>query len=119
MNASYRSSKQVPTRVWRIVMVLALAGCSPNSGWAGLEGMEPDAGLDQVSLPLIAGEVTYERPEVGRWGGCTATLVAADAIVLAAHCRGYGSRRGPGNYGYFYIRTSSRQSHRYVVDRYR
>ena len=109
-----------------LLALLVFVGCSPYlEGGAGEPEFRivedgPDAAVSgQAVEPVIAGTVTRERPEVGRWGGCTATLIAADAIVLAAHCRSYASRESVGNYGNFYIRTEDGASHRFVVDRYK
>lgn len=68
---------------------------------------------------VIGGSVSWERPEVGAISGCTATLIAPDVIVTAAHCLGFGSARTRGNYGEFTIYGSGGGDRRtYPIDLY-
>lgn len=64
------------------------------------------------------GEVTEERPEVGRINGCTATLVAPDVAITAAHCVGYGTRTSPGRYNTLRL-SNGGETRRFTVNRYR
>src|SRR5690606_27060894 len=69
---------------------------------------------------VIAGSVSWERPEVGAISGCTATLVAPDVIVTAAHCLGFRSATTPGSYGQFTVYGSGGADRRsFRIDRYR
>jgi hypothetical protein len=56
-----------------------------------------------VRETVIGGDVSWDRPEVGAISGCTATLVAPEVIITAAHCLGFRTARSPGNYGEFTI----------------
>ncbi len=80
---------------------------------------ESDGVLRSAQAPIIAGDTTYERPEVGWLNGCTATLVAPDVVITAAHCTGFTTGTGPGAYYQFTIRKSASEAYRYTVDRYR
>ncbi len=64
------------------------------------------------------GTVTDERPEVGTIGGCTATLVAQDVAITAAHCKGYGTRTNIGNHGELRL-SNGGETRRYRINRYR
>ena len=75
------------------------------------------------SDPLLRGEYTFERPEVGaiRVGGgaCTATLFAsARTVITAAHCVDYRSSSGPGNHGEFTITPREGETHDYTIAQY-
>ena len=100
-------------RPLRSVFVLCLAcACAPI-----------DEPTTTESHPLLSGEYTFERPEVGaiRVGGgaCTATLFAsARTVITAAHCVDYGSSSGPGNYGEFTITPREGETHDYVIAQY-
>ena len=91
-------------------IALCLAGCTNELGRA-------DLGTD--SDEVIGGSVTWEHPEVGSISGCTATLVAPDVVITAAHCLGYASRTSPGDYGYFEIRRSTSERRQFRIRRYR
>ncbi len=59
---------------------------------------------------VIGGTVTMENPHVGTISGCTATLVAPNVIITAAHCVDYRS----GAYGdNFTIRRADGSVNRY------
>lgn len=75
------------------------------------------------SNPLLRGEYTFERPEVGaiRVGGgaCTATLFAsARTVITAAHCVDYRSTSSPGNNGEFTITPRAGETYDYVIAQY-
>lgn len=72
--------------------------------------------VEELEEELIGGEVSYERPEIGRYGGCTATLIRADVAITAAHCVGYRSRTRRGSYGNFTVYISAQQRRSYTVD---
>jgi hypothetical protein len=75
--------------------------------------------LDEAASEKIRnGTVTSERAEVGKIRGCTATLVAANVIITAAHCVGYGTRTNIGNYNTFTVDKNGQRS-QYRVNRYR
>jgi hypothetical protein len=96
--------------VWVVLSVASSSACA-------VEDLRP-RDLAASEDPLIRGEYTYERPEVGSISGCTATLVGPRLVVTAAHCLGYGSRTSPGRYGTFNIRRRSGDSQRYTIERY-
>ena len=82
----------------------------------------PRAPADAPPTPAFAdkikgGTVTNERPEVGVFGGCTATLVASDVLITAAHCVNYAS----SDYSQhtFRIDGLDGRAHIYGVERYR
>lgn len=92
----------------------------------GLAGCGTDAAesTDGRGDPLVNGQETWERPEVGliSVGGirCTATLVAPRVLVSAAHCLGYRTAGTSGNYGSFTIRSGPDAAPlRFQVERYR
>lgn len=80
----------------------------------------PDApSLDAFEEKVVRGELTRERPEVGSISvGCTATLVAPEVGLSAAHCFSYGTREQPGRYGSFTIETASGGERRFTIERY-
>lgn len=65
---------------------------------------------------LLNGTPTYERPEIGRISGCTATLVRPNIVITAAHCVNFRSRTTPGNYNTFTIDLGPGNSQSYPVD---
>lgn len=67
---------------------------------------------------VIGGSVSWERPEVGSISGCTATLVAPEVIITAAHCLGYRSATSPGNYGDFTVWGSGGDRRTFRIDLY-
>ena len=68
---------------------------------------------------LIDGTPTYERPEIGRISGCTATLVAPRGVITAAHCVNYGSRLNAGYYDDFTIDRDGQTERSFRVQRIR
>jgi hypothetical protein len=92
-----------------LCLALAPAGCA--------NGGADDLG--RGSGGVVGGTVTYEHPEVGSISGCTATLVAPEIVITAAHCLGYGTRTSPGSYGSFVIERGPAERYRYTIRRYR
>lgn len=79
---------------------------------------DPAPGAPDLHEKIRDGVVTEDRPEVGHIGGCTATLVAQDVAITAAHCVGYGTRTNPGRYYDLRI-TNGGEARSYTVNRYR
>ena len=89
-----------------VVFLLCLLGIvGPNAACGGADGeLGPPDGAPKLpsadggdhAVKLIDGLTTRARPEIGRIGGCTATLVAPAAVLTAAHCMGFGSRGHAG-----------------------
>lgn len=75
--------------------------------------------LSRFEEKIIRGQVTRERPEVGALSvGCTATLVAPNVVISAAHCFNYETQTQPGQYGNFEITQSNGAVTRFAIDRY-
>lgn len=83
-----------------------------------VERPEPPQIDEEVADKIRNGTVTTERPEVGSIGGCTATLVASDVAITAAHCVGYRTQRRRGRYRTFTLKKNG-DVRRFTVDRYR
>ena len=87
-----------------IIGSLTSLGCSDPAAPYG-----PGPSIDALFVKIVGGRLTAERPEVGsismNGSGCTATLVAPDVVITAAHCLNYGTRRNRGDYGSFTIET--------------
>ena len=103
--------------------LLALFGCLGCGEVTVSDGQQ----IEQPDLPTFPlevlekvrnGEVTTGRPEVGSIGGCTATLVAPDVAITAAHCVGYRTRTSPGSYMSFRMKKDG-VTRRVSVNRYR
>lgn len=110
--ARARLSEVALTLVLSLPVALSLAassGCAPD----------PGADLGRSSDTVVGGSVTLDHPEVGSISGCTATLVAPEVVITAAHCLSYGSRTSPGSYGTFTIEGSGGARSRYTIRRYR
>lgn len=90
---------------------------STGSAWGEEEALAPEPFTDGVEK-IRNGTVTSERPEVGSIGGCTATLIAADLAITAAHCVGYRTASQRGRYMTFRLDAAG-GAHRVTVDRYR
>lgn len=76
--------------------------------------------LDTIDQKVVRGELTRERPEVGSISmGCTATLVAPEVGLTAAHCVNYGTREQPGNYGTFTLEPAAGGQRRFTIERYK
>lgn len=79
----------------------------------------PDQGEEgSTRETVIAGSVSWAHPEIGAISGCTATLVAPEVVVTAAHCLSYRSTRSPGNYGAFTIYRSASERLSYRIELY-
>ncbi len=109
-------------RALRACLSCLLVACAAQGG--APPGTDPEDALPPEEIgwsedAVIGGTVTYDRPEVGFISGCTASLVAPDVIITAAHCVGYASRTSPGNYGSFTIRPSAGESRTFPIVRYR
>lgn len=82
------------------LVVLALAGCVEDS-----IDLDPNYTTDEV----VGGTVTLDNPHIGSISGCTATLVAPNVIITAAHCVDFRS----GSYSdTFTIRKADGTTHR-------
>lgn len=102
--------------------------CLPVAITAGLLLAACAEGPDAIDAPSLAafeekvvrGELTRERPEVGSISmGCTATLVAPEVGLTAAHCVSYGTREQPGNHGTFTLEPAAGGQRQYVIERYK
>ena len=70
---------------------------------------------------IINGQFTFERPEIGyinsNLGFCTATLVAPNVVLSAAHCIGYRTEDHAGQrIGDFVVQFSESDSRVYTFD---
>ena len=114
-------------------MVCAGASCAAPPGEVELDHSTHRNGDDHVLIPpaqddgeagsaretVIGGAVSWDRPEVGAISGCTATLIAPEVIITAAHCLGFRSARTPGRYGEFTIYGAGGGDRRsYPIDLY-
>lgn len=96
-----------------LLFVLALSGCVPAG--APLR--------DTADDPIIDGVATFERPEIG-WvsltghGTCTATLIAPDVLLTAAHCTGYQTTATSSVHGWFTVERAQGDRRSYDVERY-
>lgn len=96
-----------------IALALALAACAD-----GPDDLGPPS-LDAFEEKVVRGELTRERPEVGSLSvGCTATLIAPEVGLTAAHCFDYATREQPGRYATFTIETAAGGERRFTVERY-
>jgi len=105
-----------------LLVCTLLLGCAAQGG--APPGTDPNDALPPEEIgfsedAVIGGTVTRERPEVGTIRGCTASLVAPDVIITAAHCLGYGSRTTPGSYGQFEINLEDGSQRTFPITRYR
>jgi hypothetical protein len=79
--------------------------CSPDSGPAAAEEIEP----------LVGGTATNSRPEIGSFSrGCTGTLIGPRFVLTAGHCVGFSDTTQSGDT--FTIKDSSGTSHSFTVD---
>lgn len=78
------------------------------------------AGEEQGRVdPVVGGVTTYAHPEIGKLSvGCTATLIAPQVGITAAHCFGYRSVTTPGAYGTFTLEHDDGRNYRYTIERY-
>ncbi|MFN3198388.1 MAG: trypsin-like serine protease [Bradymonadia bacterium] len=80
----------------------------------------PEGFTESLDDKIRRGQLTEERPEVGTLStGCTATLVAPDVAITAAHCVGYRSTSRPGNYGSFRVRPAGQDRQSFTVTEYK
>ncbi len=98
--------------------LLAL-GCAADTTMDALPPEAPEPRLGERSDEIVGGTITSARPEVGYISGCTATLVAPDVIITAAHCLGYRSATRRGSYGRFTILPASGGQRSFPIVRYR
>lgn len=92
-----------------------LSACDDGGGTLSARGAPS---LEGVFEKVVRGELTQERPEVGSLSvGCTATLIAPEVVISAAHCFGFRSATNLGNYAQFTI-ESPVGTRRYAVQRY-
>lgn len=100
--------------ILRSCLVLLALGCADTGE---LEAPEHPS-LDPFEEKVVRGEPTDERPEVGTISmGCTATLIAPEVALTAAHCVGFRTANSAGNRGTFTLRKDGRR-HEYGVSRY-
>ena len=96
------------------VLVICVTTCGSEDGAEmNIPAPEPDA-----VEKLRNGVVTEGRPEVGRISNCTATLVAPDVAITAAHCVDFGTLSEPGNYNILRL-VRNGELRRYTVNRFR
>ena len=86
---------------------ILLVGCSDEP-----MNVPPAPSSDsELFMKLVNGRLTSDRPEVGLLklpqGICTATLVAPDVIITAAHCVGYETHHNGGNLGQFNVEVGN------------
>ena len=121
---------RVSRAAWAAALGVCCAlSCAPPPGGVELRESTHRGGGESSLIPpdpeggsaretVIGGTVTWDRPEVGSISGCTATLVAPEVIITAAHCLGYRSATTPGNYGEFTIWGSGGERQTYRIDLY-
>lgn len=85
-----------PKRKFLRTEVMSVAGLAAMIGFgacvAPTDEDDPDAEVGSAEQELRGGTVTTaatHRREVGRWGGCTATAIAPQWVIAAAHCWDY------------------------------
>lgn len=99
-----------------VALLALLGGCAAQP----VDTLAPEAPPFDVNADaVVGGTVTYDRPEIGFISGCTASLVAPDVIITAAHCVSYGSATSIGNYGSFTVRPEAGESRAFRIQRYR
>jgi len=84
----------------------------------------PEIKDKQTTSELLSGSETFQRPEIGRLhlannSLCTATLIAPQIVITAAHCVDYRtSEEGHSeHYGYFVIDRENRSPAWYAIDK--
>lgn len=102
--------RTAPTLWIAASLAIALSACdTPPSS---------ETQITSENSALRNGQLTDERPEVGRISGCTATLVAQDVAITASHCIGYRTQLSIGNYDQL-ILTNNGDTRRFTINRYR
>src|SRR3954462_176653 len=100
-------------RGWLVALTSMAMACSAAADLSA-EDKSEDA--------IIAGVATFERPEVGLLhvgnGYCTATLVAPNVAITAAHCVEFGTANTPANRGTLTLYRSATDQHNYTIERY-
>ncbi len=81
---------RIPVVLWGVAVIWGL-GC----GEGAADVTEDDQVEESVSA-IVGGELTFERPEIGRvyysgGGPCTGTLIHPRVVITAKHCLGYTS----------------------------
>lgn len=96
------------------LLALSLLACADGPDAPGAPS------LAAFEEKVVRGELTRERPEVGSISmGCTATLVAPEVGLTAAHCVNFGTRDQPGRYGTFTLEPAAGGQRQFVIERYR
>lgn len=76
-----------------------LAACLLTVGCSSADG---DGDFAASEYSVVGGVAApFERPEVGRLGSCTATLVASNVVLSAAHC--FDRKSGARSVGAFLV----------------
>lgn len=76
-------------------------------------------GTHDADRGVVGGTRTYDRPEIGYTGNCTATLIHPTIAITAAHCWGYGTRDRDGNYGWIRFDLGQNHSRYFDIVRYK
>jgi len=82
-------------------------------------GAAPGDASEGTDAVVVLQSSTFARPEVGRLAGCTAALVAPDAIVTAASCFAGATSDEVGDHGRFVVESGEAVTTTFVVDRVR
>ena len=92
-----------------LMLIVLVPACGPDL----------TTGTTEADRGVVGGTRTYQRPEIGYTGNCTATLIRPNIAITAAHCWGYGSRESAGNYGWLRFDLGQNHSRRFTVERYK
>jgi len=90
-----------------IPIILTLFACGPVED------------VTDSTATVVGGDRTYDRPEIGTTGGCTATLIRPNIAITAAHCWGYRSRESQGSYGRIRFDFGPNDSQRFNISKYK
>jgi len=91
----------------QIGLLIVTFGCGSQEEFMDLESS------------VVGGSQDYDRPEIGKISGCTATLIRPDVAITAAHCVGYRTRETKGSYGTIRFDLSRSESKRYQITKYK